>query len=248
MDNDKRCVPATGLHRRNHLQQSIAQLPLDQLRARATGIGQLALTRISAILLASLLSTYPTLAQDLESALSQCQGEDPQSALAGCTALIGSGKLNNKGVVVALTRRGMAQKELRNFKDAAADFSKALKLSPNDAALLFHRGNAYVQLNEPEKALPDFNKVIKLKPSSANAYFARGTVYFAKHDDQRAISDFSQAIRLNPKDAIAYVSRGQAYYFSQDRVHAIADYQRALEISPGLEEAKEALSKLGVSP
>lgn len=79
------------------------------------------------------------------------------------------------------------------------------------------------------------------------AYWNRGVAYGTIGQYDKAISDYTQAIALQPTGA-AYALRGYTYERKGARDQAIADYRTALRLSPDLDFAKQALTKLGVSP
>jgi tetratricopeptide (TPR) repeat protein len=115
---------------------------------------------------------------------------------------------------------------------AFADFTQAIKLSPNLAAAYVYRGALYTEITEYDKAITDLNQAIRINPNSAVAYRRRGIVYNAKGDYDRAIADYTQAVKLDPNDAYAYSNRGNTYKNKGDYDKAIADYTQAINLDP----------------
>ena len=99
------------------------------------------------------------------------------------------------------------------------------------------------------RAISSFDKLIALDPTLVAAHFLRGAAYFHIGEFDRAIADYDQAIALDPRNATAYqyLYRGQAYESIGDKEKAIADFRKALS-DPSLQESKEALRRLGVTP
>jgi len=133
-----------------------------------------------------------------------------------------------------------------DYRHAVADFSEAIRINPELAAvnrcrLLRNRALAYRIYGEFDKALADYDQVVRLHPDFARAYYDRALTYRAKRDYDRAIADHLEAIRLSPDDAAedyrpgcaaAYRERGDAHYRRGDYGLAVADYDEAIRIRP----------------
>ena len=104
--------------------------------------------------------------------------------------------------------RGNFMMILGQIDEALKDYSRAIELSPNNAAAYTNRGVAYRKEGKLDLAVKDYNKAIKLNPDDANAYSNRGNVYREKGEFNRAIDDTNTAIELNPNCAEAYNNRG----------------------------------------
>ncbi len=108
------------------------------------------------------------------------------------------------------------------YKDAIANFDKAIQLNPDDADAYSYRGAAKLKLDDFEGTLLDCNRAIQLNPEDADAYSNRGQAQFrlgaaefrrgnakkAQELYEAAIEDYTQAIRLNPEDKEVVNKRG----------------------------------------
>jgi len=85
-----------------------------------------------------------------------------------------------------------------NFDLSIADFSKAIKLCPDDYAYYLWRGRAYHQIKNYDLAITDFTEAIKIDSDSSyyghNKFVERGDVYVDKGDYKLAIDDYDLAI------------------------------------------------------
>ena len=63
------------------------------------------------------------------------------------------------------------------MREALAEYSAAIELSPADSAAYFERGRTFRILGEYKRAIADFNRVIALDPEDSGAYFYRGLAY-----------------------------------------------------------------------
>ncbi len=97
------------------------------------------------------------------------------------------------------------------FDEAAAVFTKALELEPDNAGLHVARGAALITLGQHAEAFADFDRAVELKPDSARLYFRRGMGRMAQLDFEAAVVDFSRAIDLDHSYAVAFYCRGMAY-------------------------------------
>ncbi|MBW1726356.1 MAG: tetratricopeptide repeat protein [Deltaproteobacteria bacterium] len=97
----------------------------------------------------------------------------------------------------AYIKQGVANVKLKKYNQAIEDFSRAIKLDPNNAEYYYKRGVTYGNLNQHQKAIEDFNEAIRLNPKYAEAYSNRGFVYMMKLDDKKkACSDWKRACEL----------------------------------------------------
>lgn len=114
--------------------------------------------------------------------------------------------------------RAYAKFVIGQYKDAIANFDKAIQFNPEDADAYSYRGAAKLKLKDFEGALFDCNRAIQLNPEDADAYSNRGQAQFhlgaakfrrgqakkAQELYEAAIEDYTQAIKLNPEDAKFY--------------------------------------------
>ncbi|MGB6553646.1 MAG: CPBP family glutamic-type intramembrane protease, partial [Candidatus Binataceae bacterium] len=66
--------------------------------------------------------------------------------------------------------RGELALSIGDYDQSIAEFSIALRQSPNDTNVLQARSNAYFYKHEYDQAIDDLSKVIKLNPGSEDAY------------------------------------------------------------------------------
>ena len=157
---------------------------------------------------------------------------NPELVIEACSKLI---KRAPRDAILYDNRgNGYARKD--DFDSAIADFSEAIRLSPNHG-LHISRGAAYLAHGDYDLAIADLDEAIRLKPGNAFAHYGRGAAYRARRDYDRAIADYNEAIRLNPNHAASYSSRGYAYAGKGDHDRAIIDLNKALKLKPDLSGA-----------
>tara|TARA_Y100000589_G_scaffold167099_1_gene159060 strand:- start:1444 stop:1749 length:306 start_codon:yes stop_codon:yes gene_type:complete len=72
--------------------------------------------------------------------------------------------INKNRLVKVYELRGNSKIRLGNYWDSISDFSKAIKIDPNDSFLYFWRGFAYESLEEYPKAVNDLKIAQHLDP------------------------------------------------------------------------------------
>jgi tetratricopeptide (TPR) repeat protein len=112
----------------------------------------------------------------------------------------------NSGVTTYYRERGGAYNHLGKFKEAKADYDKALALgyripAPRETAdSNLGRGYASWHLGQYQDAIDDFTAVLKVMPRSSTAYAWRGTAYQSLGKRSEAIADYKAALAINPKN------------------------------------------------
>ena len=127
---------------------------------------------------------------------------------------------------------GLEKYELKDYKGAIADYTKAIELDPESVYAYNNRGLSKYYLKDYNEAIEDFNKAIELDPEYVKAYSNRGNAKRYLKDYKGAIEDCNKAIELDPEDAGAYYVRGRAKSDLKDYKGAIEDYTKAIELNP----------------
>ena len=140
--------------------------------------------------------------------------------------------------------RGSAYSNKKDYKEAIADFDKALeKKAPNPAEILNNRGNAKNNINDYQGAFNDLNDAIKINPKLAEAYSNRGSARDNLNDFEGALKDYDKALSLKPSMITAYNNRGvtkgkmasqkrDINELKKDMAIAIDDFNTAIRINP----------------
>lgn len=109
----------------------------------------------------------------------------------------------------ALIVQGIACREMRDWDNTAATFSKALALNPDDPAAWLNRGRAHVEKGMWQEAMADLEKSISLDGNSAEAFYHRGRAYAGSGALADAAKDFTAAVRLSPEAIAPYIARAE---------------------------------------
>ena len=132
----------------------------------------------------------------------------------------------------AYLKRGDAYYNLKQYKEAIADYNKTIELDPENVIAYGRRGDAYGGLKQYKEALIDYDKAVALDPGYAPAYNNRGNILYTIRQYEKAINDYSKTIELDPENVIVYSNRGLAYSGLKQYEKAIEDYNNAIEFAP----------------
>jgi lipoprotein NlpI len=171
-----------------------------------------------------------TTAQSREENWTKCGASDPDTSIAGCTALIQAGQESTTSSAMAYYDRGNAWGDKKEWDKAIADYDQCLKIAPDNAKGLINRGHAYMMKGEYDRAIEDYQAALRINPNDWLAIFSTGVAEEDKNNYVQAVTDFTRYIALKPDDPDGYESRGNDYRQQGQYDNAIADYNHALQV------------------
>jgi serine/threonine protein kinase/Flp pilus assembly protein TadD len=241
----------------------IAPPPLDNEQVAATAWAQLAGSRDIAAIerfiaghgettsgnaararLSSLRDEAARTARD--AAFQACVAASDSAKAAACTRVI-DGDDTAARRSEALHLRGLASRRPGNYDAAIADFTRALELVPDQAAVLNDRGIAHFLkggAGSNDAAIRDYDAAIRADPRHAEALNNRAWVALQTGRAAAALTDANRSIELMPANGYAYDTRGHIFEALGRRDDAIRDYERAIAIDPSQESSRAALARL----
>ena len=92
--------------------------------------------------------------------------------------------------------QGIRNSQAGRYDQALQAFDQALKLKPNDPALITYKGIVYYAKGNNAKAMQLFEEAIKLNPNFARAYYQRGMIYQTQEKYREALPDLEKAKSL----------------------------------------------------
>jgi tetratricopeptide (TPR) repeat protein len=185
-----------------------------------------------------------------------CDADDPDRNIAGCTRIIEDDAEGDTMHAVAYVARGLAWQAKGNLDHALADYTDAIRLNPRDALTYNNRGLLWREKGDADRAIADLDEAIRLDPSRAYDHYMRGVVrydrymgfmgggWIEKEDLKQAIADFTEAIRLDAKNASSHYARALAWNTDGDRDRAVADLTEAVRLAPDNQQFTAALKQL----
>ena len=137
-----------------------------------------------------------------------CNANDPDRNIAGCTIVAEDPKESIKTRAIAYVGRGLAWHDKGDDDRAMADFSEAIRIDPSNALAYNNRALSWRAKGDPARAVADFTAAIKIDPlprsdlagpGHVNIYSNRGLAWQAAGDLDRALADFDQAHPARPQ-------------------------------------------------
>ena len=108
---------------------------------------------------------------------------------------VGCGESNERKAIEA-NNRAKAYADKGDYDKAIIDYTRAIRLNPDDTFAYVDRGKVYTLIGDYDKATIDYTHAIRLHPDNAEAYFGRGKVYELKGSKDKATADFAKAKAL----------------------------------------------------
>jgi tetratricopeptide (TPR) repeat protein len=128
-------------------------------------------------------------------------------------------------------RRGLAYFEKNDFSRAIQDFDEALKLAPDDVAILQSRGWAYENKNEYEHAIQDYDRAISLQSNYGPALIRRAKAYEAQRRYEQALADYEAASHADPKFA-SDRAKGFVFFYLGRMTQSAEMFETSLKSNP----------------
>lgn len=150
------------------------------------------------LLLAPLMSAGAALADATSGDIaSDCFSDDGSRRIAGCTALLESGRqLTTPERSLAFAMRALAYSLQGRFDEALADYDKAIQLKPDFDVALNNRAWAYFKTRRFANGMADVEKALRIAPWSAHAFDTRAHLHQVQGRPQQALSDYLLAMRF----------------------------------------------------
>jgi Tfp pilus assembly protein PilF len=166
--------------------------------------------------------------QQAESLLQQAVEADPGQADA------------HRHLAETLWHRGAAEPAMRQM-------AEALRLEPNDAALVVRAGEMSLALGDHSAALSHAERAIQLDARLAGAWALRGRVFSRHGQPDRAMADLQRALELAPHNPEALLDVALMYRQRGETARALTTLHYLLDsYAPG-EEPQIALQLEGMT-
>jgi tetratricopeptide (TPR) repeat protein len=170
-----------------------------------------------------------------------CNGDDTDRMIVGCTRIINDGSEDAKVRSIAHVSRALAWQRKAERDKALSDYAEAIRLAPNEALPYNNRAILWRELGEVDRAIADFDEAIRRNPqprsdvaghSFVNVHTNRGLAWHAKGDYERALADYDRGIDIDPNDTIARDHRGRLHLARSDYAKAIPDLDVSIQLEP----------------
>jgi tetratricopeptide (TPR) repeat protein len=127
----------------------------------------------------------------------------------------------------------------KNYKEAKAEYLKALKYKPRVPVIYSNLGLIYFNSKSYKSAEDAYRKALQLDPGYAPAIAKLALTLAAQRKYTLAEKKFRQAIKVEPSNAEHHLNMGHFYfYLKKDYKGAKSSYQKALKLNSRLVKAK----------
>ena len=125
--------------------------------------------------------------------------------------------------------RGRASFDLKEFREARSDCSKAIGFKPSAPAFA-KRGEAKRALHDYYGALDDYTQATQRSPNNKEFWFSLAEVNSSLGNYDASIKNYSRVIAFDSKNATAHNNRGICYGYLGDHDKAEEDFSKAINI------------------
>ncbi len=131
------------------------------------------------------------------------------------------------------------------YKEAVAEYRKAIEKSPNTLNLHYRLGRALLmESHEPaalDAARQEFEAELALNPNDAVAHYQIAQILQAQQKPDEALTRLGRVVQLDPDFAEAVIALGRLHLDANRNEQAIALLERAVKVVPQSESAHYAL-------
>lgn len=130
----------------------------------------------------------------------------------------------------------------KDFAAAEQELQKALKMQPDDEAILYELGGMRLEQHHFADARQSFAQLLAINPQSAEAHLGLGSVASAEGNCVLAQGEYAQAERLNPQLGEVHARQGACLMGAGDYDAAIAAFRKEIEVAGDNESTERALA------
>lgn len=127
---------------------------------------------------------------------------------------------------------GVALLEQFNFKEAAAEFRRALKIEPTLALARVNLAIALYNQPDADGALREIKAAAGTLSSSPQVHYILGLIARAQNRAQEAVAEFQKVNQIDPRDPATNINLGQLFMQQRKYPEAIAALRSALTNEP----------------
>ncbi|MDP2923692.1 MAG: tetratricopeptide repeat protein [Candidatus Omnitrophota bacterium] len=128
-------------------------------------------------------------------------------------------------------RKGYKYLSDKQYKEAIAEFEKALQIDPNHATALYLLGRTYFSLAQYQRALEYYQKVLQAAPNYVEAYIDMGNISVSLNRFEEAVAYFNKALKISPDNVAVYNGLGFAYGSMSQYKEAVDYFKKAIQIN-----------------
>jgi len=129
-------------------------------------------------------------------------------------------------------------------KQAFADITKALSLSPGKASLYITLSDVYLGMGKPDNCNEALLKALAIDPRNNPALIRLSKLSLIIKDYKATFEYVKKALEVDPHNPQAYFTRALALLEKGDTVSAVEDFKRTIDQDPGFYDSYVELGEL----
>jgi Flp pilus assembly protein TadD len=133
-----------------------------------------------------------------------------------------------------------------SFADAAAEYERALKLTPDDPSLESRLGVCYQRVGKESEARAHYARALQLNPRHAEAWNNMGALEHAQQRFKQAVQAYRKAVELKPGMATAWKNLGAAQLALGRVDDGLESYRKAFQLDPQSLETRSGVVASGL--
>jgi len=137
-------------------------------------------------------------------AIAKIQLEDYQGALLDCNAAIERNPFS-PGCYYA---RGYIYRQLNELGKAEADYTEALRFSPENRTYMLLRADTRAEMKRYDEALDDIEHMLRREPQAASVWSEKGRICILKNDTLSALEAFTRATEYDKTNPAVWSALG----------------------------------------
>lgn len=133
----------------------------------------------------------------------------------------------------AYNERGYSYLQANNpdlLRLAVEDFTRAIKISPEESIFFLNRGAAYIRMKMFDKALIDLGTAERLDPQNHNIYYNRYILYYNRGDYDKLVPEAEKYLSLNPSNPDMWAKLGVLFRMEKEYVKALNALNEAIRL------------------
>jgi len=124
-------------------------------------------------------------------------GVTPGDRLNACTAILGQGAMAPDQEAMTRINRAWALSQQGRYAEAAADYDRAVALSPRSTIAFNERALLALRTGRLSAALKDYNEALRLAPNAPFSLYGRGLTLRRMGDPAKGDADLAAARRFD---------------------------------------------------
>jgi tetratricopeptide (TPR) repeat protein len=141
--------------------------------------------------------------------------------------------------------RGVSLERSKRWPEAEADFTKALKINPDQPQVLNYLGYSWVDMGiNLDKAIDMIKSAVDLRPNDGYIVDSLGWAQYRLGHYPEAVESLERAIELRPEDSTINDHLGDAYWMAGRKREALFQWAHARDLNPEKDELPKILAKL----